>query len=276
MNSIIQPEELEKKLDQAVSYLRSRGIGRPEVAVILGSGLGSYGDRLESPLTIPYNEIPGFVTSTAPSHRGVLLAGECQGKEIIVLSGRFHYYEGYAPHELVFPVRVMARLGVRRLIITNAVGGITMPQGSLALVSDHINMSGMNPLIGPNDDALGPRFPDISDLYSRNLRTRLLEAAEKVGIPLREGVYIMTAGPSYESPAEIRAYRTLGADVVGMSCVPEALAAGHAGLEVLALSCVTNAAAGLSKEELTAEEVTTTAASLACEMEQLIDIAVAL
>lgn len=276
MSAIISVQELEEKTEQAVSYLRSRGIGRPEVAVILGSGLGAYGEKLEHPLTIPYGEIPGFVTSTAPSHRGVLLAGERQGKEILVLSGRFHYYEGYAPHELVFPVRVMARLGVRRLIITNAVGGITMPQGTLALISDHINMSGMNPLIGPNDEKFGPRFPDISDLYSRDLRARLLEEAEKAGIPLREGVYVMTAGPSYESPAEIRAYRTLGADVVGMSCVPEALAAGHAGLEVLALSCVTNAAAGLSKEELTAEEVTTTAASLARETEQLIDIAVAL
>lgn len=274
--NIIHPEELEKNLNEAVSYLRTCGIDSPEAAVILGSGLGSYGDKLEHPITIPYREIPGFVTSTAPSHRGLLLAGERQGKQVLILSGRFHYYEGYAPHELIFPVRVLARLGVRRLIITNAVGGITLPQGSIALVSDHINMSGMNPLIGPNDDLLGPRFPDVSNLYNKDLRRRMLAEAAKAGIPLHEGVYIMTSGPSYETPAEIRAYRTLGADVVGMSCVPEALAAAHAGLEVLALSCVTNAAAGLSEQELTAEEVTSTAATLAHEIEQLIDIAIAL
>jgi purine-nucleoside phosphorylase len=257
----------------AAEFILSKTNYRPTVAMVLGSGLGDYADTLESPVRIPFSEIPNFPLPTVPGHTGALVFGRKEGKEVVVLQGRIHYYEGLPMREITLPIRVLAALGVKKLVLTNAAGGVNhfFSPGNLMLISDHINFSGMNPLIGPNLDKFGPRFPDMSDLYTASLRAAIKEKAADAGIPLEEGVYLMYSGPNYETPAEIRAFRILGADAVGMSTAPEALVAGHSGLNVVGVSCITNMAAGILPVKLSHAEVTETAAMVHDLFQALVD-----
>src|SRR6201998_4009882 len=220
---------------------------RPKIGLVLGSGLGAFADDLTEAVRIPYADIPTFPRSTAIGHAGQLLVGKSGDVPIAVMQGRVHLYEGYSAAEVAFPTRVLGRLGIRALILTNAAGGINVEygQGALVILRDHINLQGQNPLVGANDERFGPRFPDMSYTYSKRYREIALEEAKKLSIAPREGVYAALAGPSYETPAEIRYLRTIGADLVGMSTAPEAIAARHMGIELLAISCVTNMAAGI-------------------------------
>lgn len=230
---------------------------RPEVGLVLGSGLGALADDLQDAVTIPYHEIPHFPVSTAPSHAGRLAVGRMAGRPVAVMVGRAHLYEGYTAHQVALPVRALAAFGVRDLVLTNAAGGVNpaFAPGTLMLLTDHINLTGQNPLIGPNDERLGRRFPDMTAVYDPALRALAREVAGTVGVAPAEGVYLGLPGPSFETPAEIRMARALGADAVGMSTVIEAIAGRHAGLRLLGLSVITNQAAGLSGAELTEEEV---------------------
>jgi purine-nucleoside phosphorylase len=244
-------------MKEQISYLESRISGRPEIAIVLGSGLGTMAEMVENPLVIGYDEIPGWPQSTAVGHAGKLIFGELEGRKVVVMSGRAHLYEGHPIDKVVLGVRVMAGLGARKVILTNAAGGINLSyhQGSLVLITDHLNLQGTNPLIGPNDDTLGPRFPDMTFCYSPRLRELAEEKARKIGVPLHQGVYACLSGPTYETPAEIRYLRIIGADLVGMSTVPEAIALNHMGAEVVAFSCVTNMAAGVTNAKINHEEV---------------------
>lgn len=241
----------------ALTYIRSLTPATPRIAVVLGSGLGAFADELSDSIFIPYAGIPGWPPSTAVGHAGKLVIGSLEGIEIAVLSGRSHLYEGYTPAQVTFGVRVLAQLGVKSIVFTNAAGGIDLSyrQGGLVLISDHINLQGTNPLIGPHDDTLGPRFPDMSDAYCAAYRTIARQVARELRLDLREGVYAAVSGPSYETPAEIRYLRTIGADLVGMSTVPEAIVANHLGVKVLAISCVTNMAAGILPQKIDHLEV---------------------
>jgi purine-nucleoside phosphorylase len=253
--------ELER-IDEAAAAVRTRcGDDLPEVAIVLGSGLGGFADSLDEPVIVPYDTLPHWPQSRVVGHAGRLVVGYAGGKRVAALSGRVHLYEGHPMATVVFATRVMARLGVPCLILTNAAGGINTDfgQGALMVMDDHINLMGSNPLIGANDDRLGPRFPDMSEVYSFRLRGIADEAARAAGIPVRHGVYVAVHGPSYETPAEIRAFRTLGADAVGMSTAPEAIAARHMGMEVLGISCITNMAAGVLNQTLVHDEVMETA-----------------
>ncbi len=237
----------------AVEFLSEQTGIRPQVAVVLGSGLGAFAQELSEALAIPYSEIPGFPQSTAVGHAGKLIFGYVDGVPTAVMAGRFHLYEGYTAAQAAFGVRVLGRLGAKHLIVTNAAGGIgaQLTEGCLVLITDHINLQGQNPLTGPNDASLGPRFPDMTEAYSARARSIALELHPD----LKEGVYAALPGPSYETPAEIRYLRIIGADLVGMSTVPEVIAANHMGIEVLGISCVTNLAAGMSGKKLNHEEV---------------------
>lgn len=246
------------QIEAAAAWIRERAGGRaPSVAVVLGSGLGGFFDRLESAFAAPYSDVPGWPATAVAGHAGRLGIGVVGGKTVAVLSGRAHIYEGHGMDRVVFGARVMARLGVKTLILTNAAGGINpaFGKGALMVIDDHINFLGRNPLTGPNDDRFGVRFPDMTEVYSSRLRGIADAVAHARGVPVQHGVYIAVPGPSYETPAEIRAFRTLGADAVGMSTVPEAIAARHMGVEVLAISCITNMAAGMLPETLNHEEV---------------------
>ena len=249
---------------EAKSLLKSRTALRPAIGVVLGSGLGAFADELSDRTVIPYAEIPGWPVSTAVGHAGKLVIGNLDALPVAVMSGRPHLYEGYSPAQVVFPVRVLRAFGVRSMVFTNAAGGInsSLEQGGLVLISDHINLQGSNPLTGPNDDLLGPRFPDMSETYSRQYREISKSVAVELCIFMPEGVYAGMLGPSYETPAEIRFLRTIGADLVGMSTVAEAIAANHMGMKVLAVSCVTNMAAGLGERKLNHEEVLETGAAV--------------
>jgi len=253
----MQSPELYNQITEAAWFLESRTPLKPAIGVVLGSGLGGFASQISDPVAISYSEIPHFPQSTAPGHSGRLLIGTLQGTPIAVMQGRVHGYEGYGAGQVAFPTRVLARFGIRTLILTNASGGIrtSFHEGQLVLIADHINMTGQNPTTGPNDERLGVRFFDMGDAYSRRLRTLAQAAAKAEGMSLAEGVYISLPGPSYETPAEIRAFRALGADMVGMSTVLETIAARHMGVEVLGVSCVTNMAAGVKDQMLTAEEV---------------------
>jgi purine-nucleoside phosphorylase len=229
----------------------------PRVAVVLGSGLGAFADILENPTATPYAEIPGWPRSTAVGHAGKLVVGSVEGTPVAVLAGRAHLYEGYTAAQAVFGIRALRKMGVESVVLTNAAGGINMNfgAGQLVLISDHINLLGQNPLTGPNDDGLGPRFPDMSEAYWKHYREIARAAGKEMGLNLPEGVYAAVPGPSYETPAEIRYMRTIGADLVGMSTVPETIAANHMGMKVLGISCVTNAAAGVLEGKLNHTEV---------------------
>lgn len=249
---------------EAKSLLEGRTALRPAIGVVLGSGLGAFADELDDRAEIPYAEIPGWPVSTAAGHAGKLVIGKLGALPIAVMAGRAHLYEGYSPAQVVFPVRVLHAFGVRSMVFTNAAGGINsaLEQGGLVLISDHINLQGSNPLAGPNDDALGPRFPDMSEAYSRRYRDLAKRVAAEQCIFMPEGVYAGLLGPSYETPAEIRFLRTIGADVVGMSTVAEVIAANHMGMKVLAVSCVTNMAAEIGDRKINHEEVLETGAAV--------------
>ncbi|HVO96912.1 MAG TPA: purine-nucleoside phosphorylase [Bryobacteraceae bacterium] len=246
------------------------------IGVVLGSGLGAFADTLEDRVETPYASIPGWPSSTAAGHAGKLVEGRIGDKKVVVLAGRAHLYEGYSPQQVTFGIRELHRRGVRSVILTNAAGGINeeYKPGDLVLISDHINLLGSNPLTGPNDDSLGPRFPDMSEAYSRQYREIARVAGHELGLKLQEGVYVATPGPSYETPAEIRFMRTIGADLVGMSTVPETIAANHMGMKVLAISCVTNAAAGILPQKLVHEEVLETGARVRDTLVKLLRLVV--
>lgn len=250
-----------EKATEAADWLRGKKCGDVEVAVVLGSGLGDFADHLGGAFTVPYGDIPHWPASRVIGHAGKLVCGTVNGKKVLALSGRVHHYEGHNMETVTFYMRVLGRLGVPRVILTNAAGGISpnCSRGALMVIDDHINLMGNNPLVGPNDERFGLRFPDMTHVYSPRLRKIADEAAGAQGITIQHGVYVAVLGPSYETPAEIRAFRTLGADAVGMSTAPEAIVARHMQMEVLGISCITNAAAGVFPEPLHHSEVMETA-----------------
>lgn len=249
------------RVTEAAEWLRGHGCGGADVAVVLGSGLGDFADGLAESFTIPYGDIPHWPASRVIGHAGKLVGGLASGKRVLALSGRVHHYEGHDLQTVTFAMRVMGRLGVTQVILTNAAGGINpkCSRGALMVMDDHINLMGANPLVGPNDERFGVRFPDMSAVYSPRLRGLADEAAKAMGLDLQHGIYVAVLGPSYETPAEIRAFRVLGADAVGMSTAPEAIALRHMGVEVLGISCITNAAAGVLPAPLHHDEVMETA-----------------
>ena len=266
------------EIQEAVSFIRTRYEGTPVVGVVLGSGLGAFAERFTNAVRIPYSEIPHFPTSGVVGHAGELVLGDMSGVKVAVMSGRVHYYEGYDMQKVVFPVRVLAGLGITNMVVTNAAGSINTAYnpGDFMLIVDHLNLTGANPLRGPNDDRLGPRFPDMSKAYAPEARELVHEAARKVGLSLREGVYAGLAGPTYETPAEIRMLHSIGADAVGMSTVAEVIAAGHAGLRVVGLSVITNLAAGLSRTPLSHDEVKEVGVRVRDEISDLLETSIGL
>ena len=236
------------RAQRAAQMIHSRADTDVSVAIVLGSGLGSFAEDLATPIKVPYSEIPGFARATVEGHAGQLVIGKAGEMTVAALQGRFHFYEGYELEDVTFPVRTLKLLGVKTLILTNAAGSLNteFTPGSLMLITDHINLMGVNPLIGPNDERFGPRFPDLSSTYEPELQNVVIEEAKAMGLDLRRGVYAALTGPSYETPAEIHMVRTLGADAVGMSTVPEAIVARHMGMRVIGISCITNLAAGVS------------------------------
>jgi purine-nucleoside phosphorylase len=253
----VAESNLVARVEHAARTIRARMTVEPRLALVLGSGLGSLADEFHEPVRIPYAEIPGFVTSTAEGHVGQLVIGKLENVPLIAMQGRVHYYEGYSLEEVTFPIRTFKILGIKTVILTNAAGGINVEfnQGALMVISDHLNLMGVNPLRGPNDERFGPRFPDMTEVYSRELQEIVVEEARAMGVEIRRGIYAGLSGPSYETPAEIHMLRTFGADAVGMSTVPEAIVARHSGIEVLGISCITNMAAGISDQPIHHEEV---------------------
>ncbi len=258
--------------DSAAQLILTRTPLRPQIGLVLGSGLGAFADSLSAAARVPYSEIPYFPQSTAIGHAGRLVIGNAGNVPVAAMQGRVHQYEGYSPQEVIFPIRVFARMGIKALILTNAAGGINLgySQGALVLIRDHINLQGSNPLVGPNDDRFGVRFPDMTQAYSRAFREIAREEAAKQSLILHEGVYAALLGPSYETPAEIEYLRRIGADLVGMSTVAEAIAARHMGLNVLAISCVTNMAAGILDQPLSHAEVMETGERVRTTFESLL------
>jgi purine-nucleoside phosphorylase len=254
----VESDEYERA-QAAANFIFARTELRPKIALVLGSGLGPFADEFANATKISYAEIPHFPRSTAVGHAGQLVVGDVDGVAVAGMQGRVHWYEGYSVKEVAFPIRVFARMGIKAVILTNAAGGIKFTQGRLVVISDHINLQGVNPLTGFNDERFGPRFPDMSTAYDKSFRKMTLEQGHRLGIGIDEGVYAALAGPSYETPAEIRYLRTIGADLVGMSTVPEVIAARHSDMRVLGISCVTNAAAGILDQPLHHQEVLETA-----------------
>ncbi|MBA4537293.1 purine-nucleoside phosphorylase [Bacillus aquiflavi] len=245
------------KIEEAALFLKEKIKDKPKIGLILGSGLGVLAEEIKGDTKIPYNQIPGFPVSTVQGHAGQLVFGEINGVTVAAMQGRFHFYEGYSFEKITFPIRVMKELGVEKLLVTNAAGGVneSFTPGDLMLISDHINNMGSNPLIGANDEKLGPRFPDMSEAYCKELRQIAKETAALLNFNVKEGVYFGNTGPSYETPAEVRMIRTLGGDAVGMSTVPEVIVARHANMKVLGISCISNMAAGILDKPLTHKEV---------------------
>ncbi len=256
--------DLSNKIKNAADFIMKKSKYKPEIGLILGSGLGSLADSIENPEFYPYEELPHFPVSTVEGHAGRLVVGMLNGKCVVAMQGRFHYYEGYAFNEVTFPVRVMKSIGVEKLIVTNACGAVneSFKPGDLMIITDQINFSGDNPLIGKNLDEFGPRFPDLSNAYSKDLVEKAKGVANKLNIDIKTGVYMMFSGPTYETPAEIRMSRVFGADAVGMSTVPEVIVAAHCGMKVLGISCLTNMAAGILDQPLNHEEVMETSAKV--------------
>ena len=251
------PETLYERAEHAARFIHARAGEDVRVALVLGSGLGAFADELEDVTAIPYSEIPGFARPTVEGHAGRLVVGRTGGATVAAMQGRFHFYEGYTLEEVTFPIRVLGLLGAKSLVLTNAAGGLnnSYEQGALILISDHLNLMGTNPLLGRNDERFGPRFPDMTEVYDREYQEAAIAEAREMGLELRRGIYAALTGPSYETPAEIRMMRLLGADAVGMSTVPEAIVARHMGLRVLGLSCITNMAAGVLDKPINHEEV---------------------
>lgn len=261
-----------KRIDEAAAKVLAV-CGKADIGVILGSGLGDYAEALEDAVKLPYSEIPGFPRSTVAGHAGMWCCGTLHGKRVVMMQGRFHYYEGYGMKDVTLPVRVMQKIGVKTLIVTNAAGGVNLGYhpGELMVIGDMFSMTAQNPLIGPNLDTFGPRFPDMSCAFDKELRALAHECANEQGFALREGVYAQMTGPTYETPAEIRMLRTLGADAVGMSTVPEVIVARHGGMRVLGISCITNMAAGILDQPLNHAEVTETANRVKGQFRSLLD-----
>jgi purine-nucleoside phosphorylase len=265
-------DTLFEKANAAAAFVAAKTEMRPLVAIVLGSGLGAFAEQLEEATAIAFAEIPHFPRSTVPGHSGKLVIGKVSGFPVAVMQGRVHAYEGYSSEEVTFPIRVLGRMGVKKLVLTNAAGGINegLKQGQLVLIADHINLSGRNPVAGPDDERWGPRFFDMSEAYSSRLRLLAIEAARSMEFRLYEAVYLSVLGPSFETPAEIRAFRALGADLVGMSTVQETIVARQIGMEVLGISCVTNMAAGIQKEPLSHEEVMATGRAVEAQLAGLL------
>ena len=262
-----------ERATEAARFIRAKAQGRsPRVAIVLGSGLGGVADAISDAVEIPYQDIPHFPASTVMGHAGKLLVGSCGGTEVVAMKGRFHFYEGYPMDEVTLPVRTFALMGIRSLILTNAAGGAApgLSPGALMLITDHINLMGYNPLLGPNDDRFGPRFPDMTAVYTPEYQEAAREVARDLGIELAEGVYLALTGPTYETPAEVRMMRMLGGDALGMSTVPEAIVARHCGMKIVAFSCITNAAAGMLNQEINHEEVMEVGKRAGAQLSELI------
>ncbi len=261
------------KLKTCYESLRAKTDFEPEVAIILGSGLGDFADEIQIETTVDYHDIEGFPTSTVPGHKGRFVFGYVQNTKVVIMQGRVHYYEGYAMSDVVLPTRLMGLLGAKKLILTNAAGGVNFDfaPGDFMMITDHITSAIPSPLIGANLDELGPRFPDMSEVYSRRMRDVIRSIADAKALPMKEGVYVQLTGPAYETPAEIRMVRNWGADAVGMSTACEAVAARHMGLEVCGISCITNLAAGMSSAKLDHKEVQETADRVAVQFKDLLN-----
>lgn len=259
-------------MNKSIDYIKGKIKNQPEVGIVLGSGLGDFADAIEDKIEIPYTEIPGFPVSTVKGHDGKLIFGKINSKEVCVMKGRIHYYEGYDIKEVVYPIEVLAGLGIKTLILTNAAGGVNtdFEPADLMIINDHINLMGKNPLIGPNDKDLGPRFPDMTDLYNKDLIEVAEKSAKKLGIDIKEGVYMYFTGPSYETAAEVRMARILGADAVGMSTVPEAIIARHRGLKILGISTITNMSTGILDTPLDHTEVVEVGQEVAGKFKELL------
>lgn len=269
--------EIYEKLESCVKAVQRKTDFQPQIALVLGSGLGDYADTIRIEQTVEYREIEGFPMSTVAGHKGRFVFGYVGNVPVVAMQGRVHYYEGYSMEDVVLPIRVMGMLGAKKVILTNAAGGVNFDYrpGDLMLITDHITTAVPSPLIGANIDQLGSRFPDMSEVYSRRMQAAVKEAAGMLSIPLKEGVYVQTTGPAYETPAEIRMFRSWGADAVGMSTACEAMAARHMGLEVCGISCITNLAAGMSEKKLNHAEVQETADRVAAEFQKLITESIA-
>jgi purine-nucleoside phosphorylase len=248
---------LYSRAEHAARTIRARTALDPRIAVVLGSGLGAFADEFDEAARIPYTDIPGFAASTVAGHAGSLVIGKVGPVPVVAMQGRVHSYEGYSLEEVTFPIRTFKLLGIETLLLTNAAGGINvqLSEGTLMIISDHLNLMGVNPLRGPNDERFGPRFPDMTEVYSRTLQETVVDEASALGIEVRRGIYAALSGPSYETPAEIHMLRSFGADAIGMSTVPEAIVARHMGMRVLGISCITNMAAGISDGPINHEEV---------------------
>lgn len=259
-------------IETAATFINDKLTARPEFGLILGSGLGVLAEEIENPVQITYEDIPNFPVSTVEGHAGRLVIGELEGKTVLAMQGRFHFYEGYGLDEVTFPVRVMRQLGIDKVIVTNAAGGVNpaFEAGDLMMITDHINNVGINPLIGPNDAELGVRFPDMSTAYDRKYQELMEEVAETLEIPLQKGVYVWNSGPSYETPAEVRMLQQVGGDAVGMSTVPEVIVAKHSGMKVLGISCISNMAAGILDQPLSHEEVMETTEKVKADFLKLV------
>jgi len=264
--------DLFSRADRAAKFVLSQTKLQPRIALVLGSGLGAFADEFENAARVPYAKIPGFPVSTAIGHAGQMVIGTVSGVPVAAMQGRVHFYEGYSIAEVTFPMRVLGRMGIKAVILTNAAGGINRnyKQGSLVVLRDHINLQGVNPLIGPNDERLELRFPDMSRAYSKALGDAARAEGQKLGMVVYEGIYAALSGPCYETPAEIHYLRTIGADLVGMSTVPETIVARHMGIEVLGISCVTNMAAGILAQAITQEEVLETGARVHAQFTALL------
>lgn len=260
------------RAEHAARTIRARTTEEARIALVLGSGLGGFVDELDESIVIPYGEIPGFSASTAEGHAGRLVIGKVDNVPVMAMQGRVHFYEGYSLEEVTFPIRTFKLLGIKTLVLTNAAGGINvqLSQGALMVISDHLNLMGVNPLRGVNDERFGPRFPDMSEVYSRKLQEAATEEARSLGIDVRRGIYVALTGPSYETPAEIHMLRSFGADAVGMSTVPEAIVARQMGMDVLGISCITNMAAGISDQPIDHGEVMQTGKNVKSTFAQLL------
>src|SRR6185503_1358784 len=272
MSEQVAGSGLYERAEHAARIIRARLKVEPRIGIVLGSGLGAFADAFEEAVTIPYQEIPGFGRSTAEGHAGQLVIGKVEQVPLLAMKGRLHYYEGYSLEEVTFPIRTFKLLGLKTIILTNASGGINvqMSPGTLMVITDHLNLMSANPLRGPNEERFGPRFPDMSTVYSPELQQIVMEEAREINLDVRRGVYAALAGPSYETPAEIHLMRNFGADAVGMSTVPEAIVARHMDLEVLGISCITNLAAGVSDEPINHEDVMATGARVRATFAQLL------
>lgn len=264
------------KIKKSADYIMSITDYRPEIALILGSGLGDLADQLDKKVIIPYKDIPNFKVSEVQGHKSQLVIGYLNGRCVLAMQGRFHYYEGYTQQEITYPIRVFKEIGIDKIIVTNAAGGCnkSFNPGNLMIINDHINFSGSNPLIGKNHDEFGPRFPDMSQAYSKRLISIAKDCAKELSIDVKEGVYMYFSGPTYETPAEIRMARTLGADAVGMSTVPEVIVSRHCGIEILGISCITNMASGILDQPLNHEEVIETSNRVKNDFSSLIKLVI--